>query len=203
MAGEGRRVTFWPLRSRVTGIVPRREPARRRSATSATAVPTISSCHVQLVTACCNEVSPRSITAAASTSSPVAASGEPAGQRVDLHVSGLVGPQIDVEVLAERLVAGGQRQAEVHLRAGREALGYASGNAARRSARSQEAGDVAMAGEADLPELREPEPDPHASTAHTAGRSVIGTSPPVSRSWPVPCEPPAGGVAEATMCSIE
>src|SRR4051794_41264627 len=35
-----------------------------------------------------------------------------------------------------------------------------------------------------------------------AASSLTGTAPPTERSWPVPWLPPAGGVAEATPCSM-
>ena len=62
-------------------------------------------------------------------------------------------------------------------------------------------GDVAVAGEADLAQLGEPEADPH--QARTP--SCTGTAPPrptPTSCWPVPWLPPAGGVADATTCSM-
>ena len=86
----------------------------------------------------------------------------------------------------------------------------ATGSSARRRARSQQPGHVAVAGEADLAELGEAEPDPHrdrppAPTAAGSARpseAPTGTALWPARSWPVPWVPPAGGVAEATMCSM-
>ena len=48
---------------------------------------------------------------------------EPLGQRLQVDLGPFGVGQVDVEVLPQRLVAGGERQPEVHLRAGRETFG--------------------------------------------------------------------------------
>src|SRR5581483_4817321 len=101
--------------------------------------------------------------------------------------------EVDVEVLAERFVAGGQRQPEAQLGMRGEPLGvgHREGGPSQRSL--PDACDVTMAGEADLPQLREPNADLLVAEDRGHRRNT---------SCPVPWLPPAGGVADATMCSI-
>src|SRR5205814_8661554 len=103
---------------------------------------------------------------------------------------------VDVEVLAERFVAGRQRQPEAQLGMRGEPLAVRHRDGGSSQCPLPEACDVTMAGEADLPQLREPDAVPVA-----CGRSLDGCAHRTNTSWPVPCEPPAGGVADATMCS--
>src|SRR5690606_2513553 len=125
-----------------------------------------------------------------------------------------------VDVLPQRLVPRRQGEPEAELRTGREALGVGDRQVGAAQRPLPDAGDVAVAGEADLAELREADADPFDGSAGghdrppddptplAAGsparevRSTTGTAPPVRRSWPVPWLPPAGGVAEATTCSM-
>ena len=113
------------------------------------------------------------------------------------------GEQIDVEVLAVALVASGEGKPEAEPGSGREALGVGDGQACPTQASLPDAGDVAVRGEPHLAVLREANAPLHHAPTPTGlrDRSVTGTSPPRSRSWPVPWLPPAGGVAEATTCS--
>src|SRR5581483_9562297 len=96
---------------------------------------------------------------------------------------------LDVEVLAERFVAGRQRQPEAQLGVRGEPLrvGHRDGSPSQRPL--PQACDVTMAGEADLPQLREPDAV-QVPAAHRRNTNC-----------PVPWLPPAGGVALATMCS--
>ena len=79
--------------------------------------------------------------------------------------------EVDVEVLGERLAAGGQGQPEVHLGPGREALGVGHRQLRPPQRPLQQAGDVAVAGEAHLAELGVPEADPHVRSPATTGLS--------------------------------
>src|SRR5690606_12133426 len=117
-----------------------------------------------------------------------------------------------VEVLAERFVPGRQGQAEAQLGARCEALGVGDGQLAAPQRTLPGAGDVTVADEPDAPQFRVAEPHPvdrpagghaRAPTGRSRrGPSCTGTAPPLDRSWPVPWLPPAGGVAEATTCSM-
>src|SRR3954447_351791 len=96
-------------------------------------------------------------------------------------------------------MTGGQGQPEADLGAGREALGVREREADAPEGALPHAGHVAMACPPDLAQLREPEPDLHDDLRDN---NVTGTAPPEARSWPVPWLPPAGGVADATTCSM-
>src|SRR5690606_8218638 len=111
--------------------------------------------------------------------------------------------EVDVEVLTQRFAAGRQGQAEVHLGPGREALGVGHRELGAAQRPLEQAGDVTVAGEADLPELGVAEAHPHGRSpavtgsraagradAGLAGSRVTGISPPTARSWPVPWLPP-------------
>ena len=123
-------------------------------------------------------------------------------QRHELVGLEVVG-QVDVEVLAEALVAGGQRQAEAQARARREPLAVGDADAGAAQRPLPDPGQVAVGQEADLAALGEADALLHAPTP-TGRREdrATGTAEPHSRSWPVPWLPPAGGTAEATTCSM-
>ncbi len=80
---------------------------------------------------------------------------ENARQLRDLRLSRGRGPEAQVEVLAPRLASGRQRQAEAHQGVWHEALGVHDGQAAPAQGPFPDAGDVAVAREADLPRLGE------------------------------------------------
>src|SRR5262249_19748255 len=139
--------------------------------------------------------------------------GQAAGELVEIDGFG----QHEVDVLRVALVTGRQRETEADLRPGREPFRERE-RELRDPERSLEGpGDVAVADPAHLPELRVPEPNgvcgaaPHAPapvpppTATAAGfvpRNRTGASVAGAlRSWPVPCDPPAGAVVAATTCS--
>ncbi len=130
--------------------------------------------------------------------------GELGRKGLGIEVSHPVGVEVDVEVLGIALVPGRQRQAEGELRAGREALAVGNRQGRPPQRAFPDPGHVAMRGEADLAVLVETEPEPHGVPAPTGCRAcnTTGTAPPEDRSTPVPWLPPAGGVAEATTCSI-
>jgi hypothetical protein len=135
------------------------------------------------------------------------ARGQVFGQAVDVDRLPFGGEQIDVEVLGIGFVTGRESQPEVQLGPGGEPLGVRDRERRAADRPLPHAGHVAVAGEADLAVLGEPEADPHqAGTAAVAAglraSSVTGTSPPDRRSCPVPWLPPAGGTAEATTCSM-
>src|SRR5213075_3040570 len=125
--------------------------------------------------------------------------------------------QFEVEVFGHRLVAGGEGQPEADLGSGREPLGVGEGQSRAAESPFPHAGHVTVRSPPDLAQLAEAHTNPHRATPvfgtelvasrplpfpKRVGRSVTGTVPPVARSWPVPWLPPAGGVAEATMCSM-
>src|SRR3546814_5992146 len=127
--------------------------------------------------------------------------GHPGGELIEGEVG--LGREIDVEVFAQALVAGGQRQAEAE--AGPWGVALAVGHADGCSAQAPlpHPGQVAVRQEADLVALGEADAGLHAPTpAGLRGSRVTGTSPPRSRSCPVPWLPPAGGTADATTCSM-
>ena len=123
----------------------------------------------------------------------------------------------EVDVLRVALVAGRQGQPEAHLRAGREALGERERELHDAKRALERPGDVAVADPADLAELRVLEPDrvrgaaPHEPAplvTPTAAGTLVPEEPHGDvgartglRSWPVPCEPPAGATGDATTCS--
>src|SRR5690606_11109742 len=130
-----------------------------------------------------------------------------------------------VEVLAEGLVARRQGQPEAQLGAGGEPLGVGDGDLGPAEGPLPDAGHVAVAREAHLALLRVADPQARrrarglaairraraGRVAHRRApvrsdeRSTTGTlvtRSAVDRSWPVPWLPPAGGVVEATTCSI-
>ncbi len=125
------------------------------------------------------------------------------GQVVDPAHTRTVLVQVHVEVLGQALVAGGERQTEVQPGVGREPLAVGHREVGPAHGPLDDPGQVAVRQEPDLAELAVPDPGPHHTTP-AWGRldRVTGTAPPTERSWPVPWLPPAGGVAEATMCSM-
>ena len=121
---------------------------------------------------------------------------EDRGGRVRLRV------QVDVDVLGIGFVAVGERQAEVHLRAGREPLRVRDGQLGSADGPLPGPGGVAVRDESHLALFGVADPHPP-DGAPTVGRMPTGTGLAVPlRSCPVPWLPPAGGTAEATMCSI-
>ena len=156
------------------------------------------------MTACCSDWVPASTGAAAVTSMPAGSIGVSRSGRSSS--TGALVDQVDVEVLGPRLGARRQGQPEVQLGPGREPLRVHERDVGPAERPLPDAGEVAVAREADLAELGEAQPHPHQEPADAPamGRAVMatGTAPPVERSWPVPWLPPAGGTAEATTCSM-
>ena len=115
--------------------------------------------------------------------------------------SGHVVDQVGVEVLRERLIARRECEAEADAGPGREPLGVGEGDLRAPEGALEHASHVAVAREADLAALGETD----TQAAHDAARTGMSGAlrcPPTERSCPVPWLPPAGGVAEATTCSI-
>ena len=104
---------------------------------------------------------------------------EPGGKTLDVDRfhAGVRSGKVDVEVLAERFVAGGQRQPEAQLGMRGESLcvGHRKGGPSQRAL--PDASDVTMAGEADLPQLREPDAD-FGVRDQRAHRTAAGAAPP-------------------------
>ena len=163
MPGRMSSATFLPLRSRVTGS----SVAARMVSTAASSAsgdePGTSMPHVQLVTASCREVSERSMT---TTAVHVEAGREqrrePLGQAVEDRPRPLRGR--GGRCRCTRPATRGRWTAPARSASwggARSPRCWRPGSSARRRARSQQAGDVAVAGEADLAQLAEAEADPH------------------------------------------
>ena len=160
-------MTSWPLRSRVTtssvgGEQPRRRRRRRRRVVASSDLDPPRARGDGLLQ---RRRARRSTGGRGCTSRPTGRAGvEPGGQRRRRRRSA-PSAQVDVEVLGQRLVAGGQGQPEVQLGPGREPLGVGDGQLGPAQRPLPDAGDVAVAGEADLAQLGEPEADAHQAGA--------------------------------------
>ena len=113
---------------------------------------------------------------------------------------------LGVEILSVGAVSGGEGQPECNPRPGTEPGRVDDGNRGATQRPLPDPGHIAVRCEANLPVLREPEPDTRSRhlAAPTSERSSsrTGTSPPCETSMPVPWLPPAGGTADATTCSM-
>ena len=206
-------VTSSPLRVRVTTTeeaastaATRGQPAPPASGAGA-GVPSGAAAHrhVHDVTSSCSEGVPGVISSAAVASTPTGKRRrQPAGQGVDVEVR-LPSYQLDIQILGHGLVAGGEGQPEADLgtRGEAGAVGDRQLHPAKRPL--PHAGHVPVTGPADLPELGEADPDPGHGRAPAPANGPQRTPAPRGpgvRSWPVPWLPPAGGVGDATTCSM-
>ena len=115
----------------------------------------------------------------------------------------LFGVDIDVKELTFGLMAGGESETKRQLWAGREPLAVGDREVGSAQRTFPDPGDVAVRREPNLAVFAERDPQPHEPAPIGArGCNMTGTAPPVDRSTPVPWLPPAGGVADATTCSI-
>ena len=152
-------------------------------------------------------ITPGSRSPATSTSKPDgSASDETRREGVEIDVGcGDVTLQLDVDVFGDRLGTRGECQTEADLGSGREPLGERHRQTGPAQGALPHPGRVAVAREAHLADLGGADAELHDATpagSRLVGSNATGTSPPRSRSWPVPWLPPAGGIGDATTCSM-
>ena len=168
----------------------RRRPGRRATAAStrSASTPATSICHDELVTACWSESVPGGMRMAACASMP-GGQGR-VDQRHELVGLEVVG-EVDVEVLAQGLVAGGQGQAEAQARAAARTPRCRRRGARRGAAPAPTRGPGRGGREADLAELGEADALLHAPTpTGRRGDRATGTA-------DAPLEVLAGALAAA------
>ena len=169
------------------GLFPNRRRTRRSPSGSAT-------------TASCSESAPAGTGAVAVTSMPT---GRPADKRRPDRRRGRLRwlPKSMSRYSASDSAPVGSAKPKLIRGRGVEALGVGDGQVGPSDGALDTARDVAVADPAHLAQLLEPDAELHARSPAwpAAARALRRRS---LRSWPVPCDPPAGGTFEATTCSM-